>query len=52
MMESPSFDETIFEKNRTIYKKVKPSIDKERAKDIPGMKELWAEIDRLADLLE
>lgn len=52
MMESPSFDETIFEKNKTIYKKTKPSIDKERAKDIPGMKELWAEIDRLADLLE
>lgn len=52
MMESPTFDETIFQKERTIYKKVKPSIDKDRAKEIPGMIELWAEIDRLADVLD
>lgn len=52
MMESPTFDEAILQKNRTIYKKVKPSIDKERAKDIPGMVELWEEIDKLADILE
>ena len=52
MMESPTFDETIFQKNRTIYKKVKPSIDRERARDIPGMQELWAEIDKLADIIE
>ena len=52
MMESPTFDESIFQKDRTIYKKVKPSIDKDRAKDIPGMVELWAEIDRLADMLD
>ena len=52
MMENPAFDETIFQKNRTIYKKEKPSIDREKAKDIPGMKELWEEIDKLQDLLD
>ena len=52
MMESPTFDETIFQKDRTIYKKGKPSIDKERAKAIPGMIELWNEIDKLASTLD
>lgn len=52
MMESPTFDETIFQKNRTIYKKVKPSIDRERARAIPGMQELWVEIDRLSNIIE
>lgn len=47
LMESPTFDENIFQKDRTVYKKVKPSIDREKAKDVPGMIELWAEIDRL-----
>lgn len=36
-MESPTFDENIFKKNRTMYKKVKPSIDKNKVKDIPEM---------------
>ena len=52
MMESPTFDETIFQKNRSIYKKGKPSIDKKRAKEIPGMIQLWEEIDKLQDLLD
>lgn len=52
MMESPTFDETIFLKNRTIYKKGKPSIDKQKAKEIPGMIQLWEEIDKLQDLLD
>lgn len=52
LMENPAFDETIFQRNRTIYKKGKPSIDKEKAKNIPGMVELWEQIDRLADILD
>lgn len=47
MMESPTFDEGILQKNRTIYKKIKPSIDKEKTKDVPGMLELWESIDRM-----
>lgn len=51
LMESPTFDENIFQKNqKTIYKKVKPTINREKVKDIPGMVELWKEIDRLTDL--
>nr|DAI81279.1 MAG TPA: hypothetical protein [Caudoviricetes sp.] len=47
-MESPTFDETIFTKEKNIYKKVKPesiSQNREKYKDIPGMKELWEAID-------
>lgn len=52
MMESPTFDENILEKDYTKYKKIKPSIDKEKAKKIPGMEKLWEEIDRLQDILD
>lgn len=53
-MESPTFDERIFQKSKTIYKKVKPDIDnfKEELKTIPDFIELWKEIDRLQDLLD
>lgn len=49
MMESPAFDEGILQKNRTIYKKIKPSIDKEKAKKVPGMAELWESISQMED---
>ena len=54
MMESPTFDESVLAlaKEKAIYKKVKPSIDKEKAKDVPGMKELWEQIERLQKLLD
>ena len=52
MMESPTFDNSILLKDHSIYKKVKPSIDREKAKNIPGMKELWEQIDKLQDLLD
>lgn len=51
LLESPTFDETIFQKNRTIYKKGKSQIDKERAATIPGMVELWEQIDNLTHIL-
>lgn len=46
LLETPGFsEEIIVEKN--IYKKVKPTINKEKAKNINGMKELWEEIDKV-----
>lgn len=51
-MESPTFDENQLKPIQSIYKKVKPSIDKEKAKNIPGMIELWKEIDRLQDIYD
>lgn len=32
---------------KNIYKKVKPTIDKEKAVNVPGMKELWKDIENL-----
>ena len=52
MMENPSFDESQLNQNHSIYKKVKPTIDKEKAKNIPGMIELWNSIDKIAQELE
>ena len=46
-MESPTFDENCIKKDQTKYKKPKPKINKEKAEVIPGMKELWAEIEYL-----
>lgn len=50
LMESPTFDEVNFSNNPTIWKNVKPSIDKERDQSIPGMQELWKEIERLGEI--
>lgn len=52
LMESPTFDEGIFQKNKVVYKKVKPTIDREQVKDILGMKELWEAIDRLKNIYD
>lgn len=54
LMESPTFDEHIFsdmtKKNK--YKVIKPKIDREKDKDIPGMQELWDLIDYWQYLLD
>ena len=52
LLESPTFNENIINTKKTQYKKVKPTIDKEKVKDIPGMKELWEQIDILQNLLD
>lgn len=55
LMESPTFDENVFQKDRTIYKKKKISIkdfEKDKLEKIPGMIELWKEIDRVQKLIE
>ena len=51
-MESPTFDENILRENKQIYKKVKPTIDKEKAKKIPGMEELWSQIEKISNLID
>lgn len=51
LLETPGFsEEIIVEKN--IYKKVKPTINKEKAKNINGMKELWEEIDKVQRIVD
>ena len=46
LMENPAFNETnIIITN--IYKKEKPTIDREKDRDIPGIQELWKSIDRI-----
>ncbi len=52
MMESPTFDENILQKDHTHYKKVKPSIDKDKAATVPGMAQLWQEIEQLQHTLD
>lgn len=52
LMESPTFDENIFSKDKAIYKKVKPSIDKDKAAQIPGMEALWEEINKMDKILK
>lgn len=51
LLETPTFDESIFQ-THNIYKKVKPTIDKEKVKNIKGMEELWKEIEKLEKKLE
>lgn len=47
LLESPTFNENTIVIGKNIYKKEKPSIDKEKAANVRGMKELWAEIEKL-----
>ena len=50
LLENPAFDEGTLKKEKYIYKKPKPHIDRDdqRIQQIPGMKELWEQIDKLA----
>lgn len=51
MMENPAFDENVLSKEKTIYKKIKPSIDKAKAEKIPDMVQLWKTIDTYQEKL-
>ena len=46
-MESPTFNENQLIQGKYIYKKTKPEINRDKVKDVKGMKELWEEIDYL-----
>lgn len=49
LLEDPTAKETLFEPvHKTVYRKIKPTISREKDKDIPGMQELWNAIDELA----
>lgn len=52
LLESPTFNESILQPKPVIYKKVKPTIDKEKVKDIPGMRELWEQIEKAQQTLD
>ena len=48
-MEDPLTDQTHFQPiRRSVYKKPKPTISREKDGNIPGMRDLWDAIDRLA----
>lgn len=50
LMESPTFDETVFKTGKNIYSNPRPetiSNNREKYQNIPGMKELWVEIDKI-----
>lgn len=50
LLENPLTDQQAFQPiQRNSFKKSKPHISREEDKDIPGMKELWVSIDRLAE---
>ena len=47
LLESPTFNENQLIQGKYIYKKAKPEINRDKVKDVKGMKELWEEIDYL-----
>lgn len=51
LMENPAFNENKVT-NVNIYKKEKPTIDRERDKDVPGIQELWKTIDYYQHLID
>ena len=51
LMENPAFNENKVT-NVNIYKKEKPTIDRERDKDVPGIQDLWKTIDYYQHLID
>lgn len=47
LLDNPNFNEGIFIKHNNHYKTIKPTINREKDANIPTIKELWEEIDRL-----
>lgn len=52
LIESPTFDERIFNTDKNRYKSIKPKIDREKDADVPGIKELWKSIDRYQHIID
>ena len=52
LLESPTFDERVFSHNELKYKHPKPTIDRIKDADVPGIQELWKEIDKVAYLID
>jgi hypothetical protein len=51
LLENPTFNENSFI-NTNIYKKIKPKINREEDKNVPGIQELWKTIDYYQHLLD
>lgn len=51
LMENPAFNENKIT-NNSIYRKKKPTIDRELDKDIPGIQELWKTIDHYQYIID
>lgn len=51
LMEMPTFDERIFA-GKTKYRTPKPTINRTTDADVPGMKELWEQIDEIQHLID
>lgn len=52
MLESPTFDESILQKNNSIYRKGQIKIDQNKAAQIPDMKNLQMEIQKLSRIID
>lgn len=52
LIESPTFDERIFNTDKNRYKSIKPKIDREKDVDVPGIQELWKSIDRYQHIID
>ena len=52
LIESPTFDERIFNTDKNRYKSIKPKIDREKDADVPGIQELWKSIDRYQHIID
>lgn len=52
LIESPTFDERIFVRDKNRYKTIKPKIDREKDADVPGMVQLWESIDRFQHIID
>lgn len=54
LLESPTFNESLLNQKPTIYKKIKPTIDRNKRiiQNIPGMQELWTQIDKIQNTLD
>lgn len=52
LIESLTFDERIFNRDKNRYKNIKPKIDREKDSDVPGIKELWKTIDQYQYIID
>ena len=52
LMESPTFDERVFNTDKNKYRNIKPKIDREKDYDVPGIQELWKTIDYFQHLID
>lgn len=52
LTEAPGFNENIIHTKPSPYRKIKPSIDREKDADIPGIAQLWTTIDHFQHIID